>query len=74
MIVLLESFYTSPRLTVWARFNICEFAFYSFIVPIIPTSRHLGSVGGGPAGIEVYLSYFQYCNEKKGPRSFCFMW
>lgn len=27
----------------WACFNICEFAFNSFIVPIIPTSRHLGS-------------------------------
>ncbi len=43
MSVLLEYFYTSPWLTVWACFNICEFAFNSFIVPIIPTSRHLGS-------------------------------
>lgn len=40
--VLPEYFYTSPWLAVWACFNICEFAFNSFITPIIPTSEHLG--------------------------------
>lgn len=42
-----ECFYKRLWATVWAPFNMCEFAFNLFILPNIPTSRHLASAQGG---------------------------
>lgn len=42
-----ECFYKHLWPTVWAPFNMCEFAFNLFFLPNIPTSRHLASAQWG---------------------------